>query len=803
MVNIGFTISSVSAKTRILVTTVAIAISATVSPAAGSNDAPPETNNEPGPPELALEPGIWEGRLECGRGTSYVTLSADIHPYNSNPKHTAGRMDFADSPGGPPFARGQALINFFGGKAMLSLRPWIFRPMDSESFAGDYPGAELTVTMDRQSMSAPTFGGCQDLQLKRMPDFRASGGIESATDLPPTFEGTLSCTNGQATWHLRLQLQPSGKTDFDGQVLLQPVADPSRSALASYQVFGEIDPATAELTIIGDRWNRKSRQLRNMLDFSGLIRQNGQRFVGEGPVALGPCRTVDLHVPGGDQMTQIRMPSPALPPEEWDTPSACATLINWARQSLIESGGKSVYTSFTSSRVHEIGIGLFADERFVPYFTVPFAELSAEQRKQVLDVAQACRFQTYSSTEIYESGAMSFTSGFFPDSASGEWLKLKRFRMLRKRLGNEMAKLEPEPVSETDITSLEASMAELPERFSGLWQSDLAAARALLTSKIDTAKGLMVQRLATEIGALPLAWPAFAEGRMIRKEIPALGDDRARDQAMLITKLDSRLSLAADAVLLQISEQFAGREPSLNSLQDIRQRLDFAWGEIGLYVATDGPGFKAVNKIIATQAKLVLPAFKDKTRKMIDSRAHFDTRTAQHDGAMRFYFQLRPSSDLFAGAFVAYEKYVEELRPVPTLADLVEDDGSPTAFGLREAVASNAQSFWDISSSLLPLNLSSLFQNSIRVSSVKKRDCSEAPKGGYWCNYNISFSGSLGSAANLAVSGEVLRARLELSGLAWRVVELPPKPPPKYDPYAGGQRSTVPLACDPFSEICF
>ena len=47
-------------------------------------------------------------------------------------------------------------------------------------------------------------------------------------------------------------------------------------------------------------------------------------------------------------------------------------------------------------------------------------------------------------------GANTFTGGFFPDSASGEWLKLKRYNLKRKRLSREMAELEAQAVGESD-----------------------------------------------------------------------------------------------------------------------------------------------------------------------------------------------------------------------------------------------------------------------------------------------------------------------------------------------------------------
>jgi hypothetical protein len=747
---------------KFVVTLVAVTISA----AAAASD--------PGPPELALEPGIWEGTLECGRGTAYVTLSVDIHPYTAKTTQAAGRMDLADSPGGPPFARGQMLINHFSGKAQLRVRPWVFRPMDTAEFPGDYP-AELTVSADRQTMTAPTFGACKQLRLTRLAAARASGGIASAADLPPAFEGMFTCTNGQAMYNLRLQLTPTGKTDFDGQVLIQPVGDPSRSSIASYEIFGEFDPANAELTVIADRWIKKSRQLRTALDFSGVIRQTGQRLVGEGPTSLGACRTLDLHVPGTDQTTLITMPSPALPPEQWDTPSGCATLSHWARQSLLENNGRTVYNSVTSARAHEIGIGLFADERFVPYFTMPFAELSAAQRQHVLDVADACRFQTYSASEIYESGANTFTGGFFPDRTSGEWLKLKRYNLKRKRLAGEMAELEAQAVGESDIRPLQARMAEIPERYAGLWQSDLAAAKNLIAAKIDTAKGAMIDRLNNEIDALPVAWEAFGPSRRIRSQIPALGQDRRADQAQLNARLDRKLGEAADAVLAGIVARFADRSPSLNALQDLRQHVELRWAVLNPYVSTRAPGFKALDDAFATLAQANFASFKSKTANMIDESAHFDHRMSQHSRATNYYLSVVPTSKLFSATFQPYVNHIDSLRPVPTERDLVADDGSPTDLGLRFAVAAWVKDTYALVNAVLPIDISVL-TNKIRVSDVRKDGCATADKGGYWCNFRVTIRGIPIFAA--AMSYIPSEARFAFSRMSWNVVETPPRQAP-------------------------
>lgn len=738
---------------------------------AAPSTTPASPATESGAPELALAPGIWEGSLECDRGTTYVTVSTDIHPFDRRPDSAAARIDFADSPGGHPIARSHSSISVRLGRAATVVKTWKFRPMDIDSLTGKIARADLTVSADGQTMTSATFGACRSLRLNRMPAYFTRGGIDSAMDLPPILEGTVGCHGGPATYFMRLHLTPSGDTSFDGQVFLKPTDATQSDAIDAYQVIGEFAPETTELTVIGDRWIRQSRQLKEPFDFSGVIRQSGQRLVGQGPSAWGSCGIVDLHVPGTDQSQNIALPVSPVPPERWDTPSACVTLISWARQSRIENEGKSVYTQSTVAQAHEIGIGLFADERFVPFFGMPFADLTPPQRHRVSDVAEACRHQDYSASEIYESGAISFVGGFFPDRASGEWLKLKRFRLLRARLADEMAALEVRAVSESDIGPLQATMAELPERFSELWETDLAAARALIGSKIDTAKGMMIDRLEAEIAALPVGWAAFATGRRIRSEIPALGEDHGDDQAMLIAKLNAKLAAAADAVLAGIARDFADRSPGLNTLFDLRQQLESRWPELDAYVDTGKPGFKAIGKTLSRFATAAFPSFETKTRNMVDENAHFDARTRQYGSALSYYSRLVPSSRLFSGIFEPYSSHIEDLRPVPTRRDLVADDGSPTSFGLRYAVADWVDDYFALRSLIMRFDIT-FGQRLISFSDVTKFRCSKAASGGYWCDYSIYFSGE--RIISYIMSGLPSSARFTLSGLTWNLVDFPP-----------------------------
>lgn len=749
-------------------------------PATATTAATEAASMAAGPAELALVPGIWEGTLECGRGTTYVTVSTDIHPFAGIPNSAAARIDFADSPGGHPIARSYTSIGVLQGRAAIVAKTWIFRPLDFASLTGQNARTEVSVSADGRTMTSGSFGNCGAMQLRKMPDFVSRGGVESAEDLPPVLEGTLGCYGGTPTYYMRLRLTPTGDKSFNGQVVLQPVEPTQRDDLIAYQVFGEFEPDAAELTVIGDRWIRESRYLKETFDFTGTIRQAGQRLVGQGPSDWGSCGVVDLYVPDSDQSQIVSLPLTSLPPEQWESPSACATLITWARQSWVENRGLSVYSQAVQAQAHEIGIGLFAEERFAPFFSMSFAELTAAQRQQVVDVAEACRRQAWSAGEIYESGAMQYVSGFFPDSASGEWLKLRRFDLLRRRLTDEMALLELRAVGEVDVGPLQATMAELPGRFSELWQADLAEARSLISSKIETAKGIMIDRLEGEITALPIAWEAFATGKRIRSELPALGEDHSEEQAMLGALLDARLGEATDAVLAEIDQLFVDRSASLNTLQALRNRIDSRWPDLDPYVDTGKPGFKALDQTVSTMAKATLPSFKSKTRGMIDENEQFDNRIRQYGYAMKLYFRLVPMSVLFEKAFVPYASHIEALVPVPTYRDLVAEDGSPTSLGLRFSIRAAVESAISGFLSRSPVGLGRLM-NAMHVTDVRKIGCSQSMEGGYWCDYSMQTSAP--AMLSSILSQFHTSARLVLTDLTWMVVEFPPTPPPRSSTY--------------------
>lgn len=723
-----------------------------------------------GTPEAVLQPGMWEGSAECGRGKTYLALSVDLHPFNRRSNRAAGRLDFSATPGAQPFARVPANIMANGGRLRLSLSNiWSYRPMDLEPLTGGYATTELTLSDDARELRSEGIGSCRDIRLTRLPRAVASGGIETAFALPPVLEGSVGCFGGRTHQHIRLEIDPAGPSSFDGRVLLRSAASPTDDP-AVFSVIGDFEAGTATVTVIGDRWIEQPPGWRETLDFTGTIQQNGQRIVGDSQ--SGRCGVVDLHVPGTDAMQQIRPSDSPAEPESWDTPAGCAALIAWALQAEEETGGQSLYRGMSSAKAEEIAIGLFADERFVPHFGIAFEEMSSEQRQRVLDVAEACRHQLFSAVEIYESAAHLAVAAYFPERNSAEWIRLKRFNILQKRLQQEMAELERTAVGEPDLPRLEAVLTQLPERFSELWSADLAAARSLIGAKIDAAKGAMVDRLESEIDALPASYAAFEQSRPIRRDIAVLGSDRQGDQDALNTQLDRALGHAAQAVLKDLDERLASLEPSLNTLEQARQNIEFVWSTIGPFVDPGGPGFSGLSATLQSLADATFPAFAARTEGMIDPEAPFPSRASQFGAAIDYLARTVPSSPLFARIFQTFAAHVEGLKPVPTLDDVVEDDGSPTAFGLRSAVADFVKDTWASTFAVFPFDIS-FVTNQLRVSDVVKEGCEPASAGGYWCDFRLSVSSALPFSSMMRNLPS--RARVTRRDLAWRVVETPPQ----------------------------
>lgn len=461
------------------------------------------------------------------------------------------------------------------------------------------------------------------------------------------------------------------------------------------------------------------------------------------------------------------MPATPVPIMEWNTPSACVTLIKWTNQMLQETGGRSPYHMLVR-KSHKIAIGLFADERFVPFFGKPFADLTADERKHVYKVSEACKMQSTFGKIMYESYAKIVVNDFFRYSKRTDSLELKRFRILRSRLSKEMAALKKKNVGVADIPSLKATLAGLDQRFSELWKTDKAQAKTLLESKLDAARGALVASVEDRVHKLPDDWAAFGAEKGLRSEIASLGPSRSQDQARLNHLLDAKLDAASDHILSDTAAGFRKTDPSLSALADLRSQIERQWLRIGRHVNSGGPGFKEVQAITAKFAEASFPVFSEKAKGMIDSGAEFEQRESQYGAVVNLYQSLVPSDRRFHDIFVKYATVVDGLRPVPTKKDLIAADGSPTSFGLKLATSAWIERMWGTIFGALPYDFS-FITKSIHVSGLRKASCSGASAGGFWCNFHLQMSGSFPFVDLLSLVPS--RARFSWQGTQWALVE--------------------------------
>jgi hypothetical protein len=371
---------------------------------------------------------------------------------------------------------------------------------------------------------------------------------------------------------------------------------------------------------------------------------------------------------------------------------------------------------------------------------------------------------------MQHNGATAFVEDFFSGNRPELALAATRFRLMQGRLAKEMRALEAKTVGEADMPGLQELLGELDERFSELWDVDLAGARSLIEKKLEAARGEMAARLEAQIAGLTTDASAFAAEAALRADIAALGEGRRADQERLGGLLNARLSNAADTLLTALVEDLSTAEPTLGTFESLRTRLNALWPRLEAYVARDGAAFAALRDYTGALAASAFPEFKTKVTGMMERAQSFEEREALYADVVSIYQHTIPNADELGGALAQYANLVESLRPEPTAADLTAADGSPTNLGIKLAMSQWLPAVWSSTFALLPYDLSFVTQT-IRVASVRKIACAPAPEGGHWCDFDLRLDGEfpfLDLLSLMPVSG-----RFVLQSDAWTLVETP------------------------------
>lgn len=709
----------------------------------------------------------YAGVAACPGGPVFITLA--VEP-------SGGRISLAETPGAPPFAVGYSHLGerpvsgVPGYHPSIAIRIWEFRPHDLQSRIAIGRSAALVAADDGEAFSLHGVEGCGEITLRALTPEDSAGGVASIEQLPRRFTGTIGChgSKGQpASDKLTLFIGDDSKGGaLDGRV---SISGGGPGDGGSHTVFGKFDPASGTLIVLGDRWIDEDPAIADLVSFEARLLSAGTRLVGT--TSGAGCNVVSLTARDG---TDAAPPAPASrSPLLWDTPAACTSFVRWADQVTEETGGRRPYASMPKEVMMEIGVGLFSNARFVPYFGKPFAELTGEERARVLDLLETCRGLRAYNQDLMASGAYTYIGELFPDRAADRWLDFRRYALLRERLSREMAALAGRTVGEEAIDELGTIREEMDVRFSDLWSTDRAFAHDLVAAKLEDAFGSLAQRLSDEIAALPDSLEAFAEAPRIERDMTLLAEAGAAEAQRVREELGARLREAADAAMGDVAQRAADLDADLAGLSGLSRMLDPTAEIIAARVTASGYGVDALRREASRLVEGARPDFAAQIVSMIDEGAGFEERARQYVSVVRFANRTIPGARVIADVVAPLHDDVAALRPVPRLADLVAEDGSPTPFGLKLAIVDYVDGVWAAGSALLPFSAEA-FGGMVEVAAVDLIECEPAGGVGFWCQYDIMLSGS--PILRQLFSGLSGRVRIDLSNGRWQVAELPANP---------------------------
>ncbi len=748
-----------------------------------------------GPVLADVQPGVWEGSGVCGDIRRAYRLS--IEPGEREFRSVFDRLD---APGGRVIARQinsvpaprnptadedvVLRINYSATRAGWWIKDFN-EPEVPPYLVLSADNATITERSDRRQY-------CTDFELRQEDAQLALGGASNASELPQRMAGTWYCN--RPVGRLGFEIQEVRGNSFDGVITLGSHPDQQAGETGTMSFLGEFDPQSGTLTMIGDQWLESSGRNPEIFDMTVTLREGGTR--GIGIRSTRTCQTVELSVEGHQIASDITPANTAIPVTEWLDPSACITLIHWASQALPEAGVNTLYSSIQVSRVREIGTGLLVDARFVPFFGKPYEDLDAVEKEHVSELGDYCTRLIALETPMRHSGAAQYADYFFPqvnarrpDQGSLATIG-PRLRLLKGRLDEEMAELAGQPVTEADIPTLTDRLIEVEDRFSDLWQIDRQTALDLINNKLDEARGDLEQRLVAEIESLPLDLAAYYEALDIESGIRLLAVDRERFNR-LQTALNSRLESIADELLTALAIANSPASGGLPALERFVNELDGIWPTINEHVSENGAGTESIAEVAERLAADAYAGFAEQAQRVMGAAEDFYQREQAYRTVVYLHATYTPNAAFLSEVFIDYHTLVDSMVPVPTLADLVEENGEPSSLGIKLATAGFVNDFLSGLSMAFPYDIFG-FASSIRVGAAIKEACSVAEADSYWCNFRLRVTGNLPMAGML---GNIpSRARFQLQGDEWVIVETPPSSSNAGS--AGGSDSCgLPLGC--------
>ena len=751
-----------------------------------------------GPTLADVELGVWEGSGVCGGNRHFYRLS--IEPGEKGLRSVFDRLD---SPGGRAVARQTNIVVDRTARDPAAEAPVELRINHGATKAGwwirdlnepDVP-PYLILSADSQTVTERPDRKqyCTDFQLNRVSSPLVSGGAANAHELPQRMTGTWYCN--QPMGRVDIAINDAQENSFEGVLTLGPHPTQPAGETGAMSFLGEFDPATGTLTMIGDQWSESSGRAPEVFDMTVTLRDGGSRGVG---IRSTPqCRTVELTVDGHQLISGISPAATATPISEWQDPSACMSLVHWASQAVSEAGVDSLHTNLTVGKVREIGIGLLVDERFVPFFGKSYEDLDAAEKAHLWSLGDYCTRMRAFETPMRHSGAAQYTNDFFPrvdgrsPARAGIATVGPRVRLLKNRLESEMAELAVQPVTEADIQPLTGRLAQVEERFSDLWSIDRKPAIDLINDKLDEARGDLERRIASEIEALPIELSAYYQSLDVASSIGLLKGDPER-HARLQSALNDRLSFIADELLNNLAAKHSNDAPDLPALGRFVDDLNHLWPTIKDYARPSGAGAEKLVTLAETLASGGYQGFAEQANRVMASAEGFLEREQAYRTVVYLHATYTPNAAILSELFVDYHDLVRSMIPVPTLADLVDEDGGPSVLGIKLAAADFVSGYLREVSVVFPYDIFG-FAASIRVAAASKEGCSNAGENSYWCDFRLRVTGNLPMAGLL--SNIPSRARFQLRGNEWAIVETPPSSGPTGTAGASEVPCGLPLGC--------
>lgn len=198
------------------------------------------------------------------------------------------------------------------------------------------------------------------------------GSAQEPSNIAGMWVGQYQC--GQGATGLSLEIEGSG-SNLSAVFHFYPLPENPRAAEGSYSMRGGFDPVIGQLVLSPARWIQRPG-LYSMVGLSALISPDGETLTGR--ITYSNCGALEL-----TRWNESMPPPGPQAPQRPGTDDTCEHLLDW--MGMVSAEYPDLNLMRTSSTIlYPIIANAYRAEYFVPYFGIPFPELSAEQRNRAL-----------------------------------------------------------------------------------------------------------------------------------------------------------------------------------------------------------------------------------------------------------------------------------------------------------------------------------------------------------------------------------------------------------------------------------